>query len=200
MPIPILIAYATRSGSTREVASAVGAALREAGLDVEVLPVDQVSSLDGKTAVLLGAPLEAFVAGLDAVVAPAPAAGLADKAHRLARELDGALAQKAAERKEVEPPVIIVIDRPPEPPRHDPPVDPHFTGEDVAHQSVFGVDPQFGLGFLVERFGELCVVGLGQAQLVNVHHCRGKRKHDPATLEFALVEQVADGQAEKIEP
>ena len=57
MPASILIAYATRSGSTGEVANAIGTALREAGLDVEVLPVNKVTSLAGKSAVLLGAPL-----------------------------------------------------------------------------------------------------------------------------------------------
>jgi menaquinone-dependent protoporphyrinogen oxidase len=57
MPIPILIAYATRSGSTREVAKAIGASLCEAGLEAEALPVEKVASLAGRTAVLFGAPL-----------------------------------------------------------------------------------------------------------------------------------------------
>jgi menaquinone-dependent protoporphyrinogen oxidase len=57
MPDSILIAYATRSGSTGEVANAIATAVREAGIEAEVLPVNKVSSLDGKTAVILGAPL-----------------------------------------------------------------------------------------------------------------------------------------------
>ncbi len=57
MPADILIAYATRSGSTAEVAEAIGASLREAGLKPEVLPMRLVESLEGRTAVILGAPL-----------------------------------------------------------------------------------------------------------------------------------------------
>jgi menaquinone-dependent protoporphyrinogen oxidase len=57
MPADILIAYATRSGSTAEVAEAVGATLRDAGLMTDVLPMRLVESLKGRTAVILGAPL-----------------------------------------------------------------------------------------------------------------------------------------------
>lgn len=57
MPASILIAYATRSGSTGEVANAIGTAMREAGLDVELFPVNKVSSLEGRSALVLGAPL-----------------------------------------------------------------------------------------------------------------------------------------------
>src|SRR6266700_5367071 len=53
----VLVAYATRGGSTGEVAQAIGAALEEAGVTAEVLPVSEVESLAGKTAVILGAPL-----------------------------------------------------------------------------------------------------------------------------------------------
>lgn len=73
--------------------------------------------LEPEAGAVLGKPLESFRTGLDAVTAPAPAAGLADKAHRLARELDSALANMASEKKKKEiPPVIIVIDHPPEDP------------------------------------------------------------------------------------
>jgi len=53
----ILIAYATRSGSTQEVAEKIAATLRERGLAVDVQPVKQVQTLDGYRAVVVGAPL-----------------------------------------------------------------------------------------------------------------------------------------------
>ena len=54
---PILVTYATRGGSTAEVAQAIRAALEESGLTAEVKPVSEVSSLLGKSRVILGAPL-----------------------------------------------------------------------------------------------------------------------------------------------
>ncbi len=56
MATRILVAYATRYGSTGEVADAVGARLRELGHAVEVRPVREVRSLDGHGAVVLGTP------------------------------------------------------------------------------------------------------------------------------------------------
>ncbi len=53
----ILVAYATRYGSTQEVAEQVAATLRECGLAVELQPMRKVSSLDGYRAVVLGAPI-----------------------------------------------------------------------------------------------------------------------------------------------
>lgn len=60
MSTTILVAYATRSGSTQEVAEAVAATLREDGLDVEVQPLREVQSLADYGAVVLGAPLYMF--------------------------------------------------------------------------------------------------------------------------------------------
>lgn len=57
MTAPILVAYATRYGSTREVADSIGTDLREHGLTVDVLPVDDVVSIEDYGAVVLGAPL-----------------------------------------------------------------------------------------------------------------------------------------------
>jgi menaquinone-dependent protoporphyrinogen oxidase len=53
----IILAYATQSGSTREVAEAVAAALRERGLEADVQPAGKVRSLETYRAVVLGAPL-----------------------------------------------------------------------------------------------------------------------------------------------
>jgi menaquinone-dependent protoporphyrinogen oxidase len=53
----ILVAYATRYGSTQEVAEAVAATLRERGLEVDLQPVRKVRTLEGYRAVVLGAPL-----------------------------------------------------------------------------------------------------------------------------------------------
>jgi menaquinone-dependent protoporphyrinogen oxidase len=57
MAAPVLVAYATRSGSTREVAETIAATLREHGLDVRIQPVKEVGSLSGYHALVFGAPL-----------------------------------------------------------------------------------------------------------------------------------------------
>ncbi len=56
----ILVAFATRYGSTQEVAEQIAATLREGGLTVDVQPVRQVRMLDGYRAVVVGAPLYMF--------------------------------------------------------------------------------------------------------------------------------------------
>jgi len=53
----VLVAYATRYGSTQEVAEAIGETLREQGLGVEVRPAREVRTLEGYDAVVLGAAL-----------------------------------------------------------------------------------------------------------------------------------------------
>ena len=53
----VLVVYATRYGSTQEVAERIAATLRQAGLQVEVQAARQVRALDGYRAVVLGAPL-----------------------------------------------------------------------------------------------------------------------------------------------
>ena len=53
----VLVAYATRYGSTKEVAEAVAKALRERGLAVDVRPAAEVSDLSEYRAVVLGTAL-----------------------------------------------------------------------------------------------------------------------------------------------
>ncbi len=53
----ILVAYATRYGSTQQVAEQVAATLRDCGLAADLSPMRQVSSLDGYRAVVLGTPI-----------------------------------------------------------------------------------------------------------------------------------------------
>ena len=53
----VLVGYATRYGSTQEVAEAVAKTLREDGLDVDVRPLKDVRTLEGYSAVVLGASL-----------------------------------------------------------------------------------------------------------------------------------------------
>jgi menaquinone-dependent protoporphyrinogen oxidase len=52
----ILIAYASDSGSTAEVAKVIGEELEKAGAIIEVLPVEQVGSLERYGAAIIGAP------------------------------------------------------------------------------------------------------------------------------------------------
>jgi menaquinone-dependent protoporphyrinogen oxidase len=51
----ILLAYATRYGSTQEVAEVITATLREAELEVDIQPTQEVKTLDNYAAVVLGA-------------------------------------------------------------------------------------------------------------------------------------------------
>ena len=60
MPASILIAYATRYGSTQEVAEVVAATLQEQGLEVDSLVMRKVRTLEQYRAVVLGAPLYMF--------------------------------------------------------------------------------------------------------------------------------------------
>jgi menaquinone-dependent protoporphyrinogen oxidase len=50
----ILVAYATRAGSTMEVADSLGKVIAESGCQVDVLPVKKVKSTEGYDAVVLG--------------------------------------------------------------------------------------------------------------------------------------------------
>jgi menaquinone-dependent protoporphyrinogen oxidase len=51
----ILVAYATRYGSTQAAAETVAEALRQAGLQVDLLPMREVKSLEPYDAIVLGA-------------------------------------------------------------------------------------------------------------------------------------------------
>lgn len=53
----ILITYATLSGTTVEVAQAISEEIKKTGLQVEVLPLEKVTSLDGYDGVVLGGPM-----------------------------------------------------------------------------------------------------------------------------------------------
>jgi menaquinone-dependent protoporphyrinogen oxidase len=56
----VLVTYATRYGSTQEVAETLAATLRESGLEVDTQPIHKVRSLAGYSAIVLGAPLFMF--------------------------------------------------------------------------------------------------------------------------------------------
>jgi menaquinone-dependent protoporphyrinogen oxidase len=60
MPASVLVAHATRYGSTREVAEAVAATLRERRWEVDLRPAREVRSLEGYSAVVLGTALYMF--------------------------------------------------------------------------------------------------------------------------------------------
>jgi menaquinone-dependent protoporphyrinogen oxidase len=60
MSASVLVAYATRYGSTQEVAEAVATTLRERGLAVDIQPMREVRTLEGYRAIVLGAPLYMF--------------------------------------------------------------------------------------------------------------------------------------------
>lgn len=55
--MPTLIAYASRYGSTREIAEVLGRELRGAGLAVDVRPAGEVARIEGYRAVVLGSAL-----------------------------------------------------------------------------------------------------------------------------------------------
>jgi menaquinone-dependent protoporphyrinogen oxidase len=50
----VLVAYATRAGSTREIAESIGKILTESGIEADVLPVKKVRSIEEYDAVVLG--------------------------------------------------------------------------------------------------------------------------------------------------
>jgi menaquinone-dependent protoporphyrinogen oxidase len=56
----VLVAYATKYGSTREVAETIGARLRERGVTIDVRAAGDVASLDGYDAVVFGGALYFF--------------------------------------------------------------------------------------------------------------------------------------------
>jgi menaquinone-dependent protoporphyrinogen oxidase len=57
MPSRILVAYATKHETTREIADAIVATLREEGLDAEAVPAGKVTSVAGYDAIVIGSPL-----------------------------------------------------------------------------------------------------------------------------------------------
>ncbi len=50
----ILVTYATQYGATAEIAEKIGAVLRQAGLQADIVPVDNVHDLSAYQAVILG--------------------------------------------------------------------------------------------------------------------------------------------------
>jgi menaquinone-dependent protoporphyrinogen oxidase len=57
MPARILVTYASRSGSTAEIAQAVGKELADAGYAVDVTELNSVTSLSGYNGIVIGGPL-----------------------------------------------------------------------------------------------------------------------------------------------
>ena len=60
MSTSVLIGYATRYGSTREVAEEVATALQENGFKADVLSMREIKTISGYSAVVLGSPLFMF--------------------------------------------------------------------------------------------------------------------------------------------
>ena len=56
----ILIAYATMADSTREVAEFIGNIVKDAELEVDLLPVEEVKNLSGYDALILGSAVRVF--------------------------------------------------------------------------------------------------------------------------------------------
>jgi menaquinone-dependent protoporphyrinogen oxidase len=54
MTYTILVTYASRSGSTAEIAEAIGSALAESGVKIEVKPMQEVTELTSYQAVIAG--------------------------------------------------------------------------------------------------------------------------------------------------
>jgi menaquinone-dependent protoporphyrinogen oxidase len=50
----ILVAYASKSGSTIDVAQTIGKGLADKGATVDVLPVKAIKSIDGYRAIVIG--------------------------------------------------------------------------------------------------------------------------------------------------
>lgn len=50
----ILVTYASKYGATKEIATKIGKVLRQAGLQIDVLPVDGIRDLETYKAVILG--------------------------------------------------------------------------------------------------------------------------------------------------
>lgn len=57
MQTRVLVTYASKYGSTQEVAESIAETLREKGLGVDIEPMREVKSLEEYTAVVMGAPL-----------------------------------------------------------------------------------------------------------------------------------------------
>jgi menaquinone-dependent protoporphyrinogen oxidase len=66
MTARILVAYATRNGSTAEIARAVGRELAAAGAEVTVEEIGTIRSLEGFGAVVIGGPL--YMGSMDGAV------------------------------------------------------------------------------------------------------------------------------------
>jgi menaquinone-dependent protoporphyrinogen oxidase len=56
---PVLVAYASKHGSTAEIADSIGETLRRAGLEVEVRPAREVRAVTGYRAVIVGSSIYA---------------------------------------------------------------------------------------------------------------------------------------------
>jgi menaquinone-dependent protoporphyrinogen oxidase len=59
--VSVLVAYATKYGSTRELAETIASTLVECGVDAVARPAAEVRSLDGYSAVVLGTALYFFM-------------------------------------------------------------------------------------------------------------------------------------------
>ncbi|MHB8163640.1 MAG: flavodoxin domain-containing protein [Methanoregula sp.] len=66
MDARILVAYASRNGSTAEIAQAIGKELAAAGLAVDVAGIKTISTITGYTAVVVGGPL--YMGSVDGAV------------------------------------------------------------------------------------------------------------------------------------
>jgi len=60
MPKKVLIAYASRAGSTAEVADRIGETLKGLGFDVEVKNVKEVDSIDQYDTIIIGSAVRMF--------------------------------------------------------------------------------------------------------------------------------------------